>query len=58
MFGCGWYNVKWFNKAGEMVDNKDMYLTAPIYYKEVAKMQTDFMLGKDVYQLVATPIKK
>lgn len=58
MFGCGWYNVKWFNKAGEVVKNEDMYLTAPLYRREVMKMQTAFLQGMDVEKLYATPIEK
>ena len=58
MFGCGWYNVKWYNAKVEVIKAKEKYLTNAEYRKEVMKMQTSAMLGSDVKKLVATPIEK
>ena len=58
MFGRGWYNVKWFNKAGDIVKNEDMFLTTLLYRREEMKMQTAFLQGKDVARMTATPIEK
>ncbi len=58
MFGCGWYEVKWYNAKGEQVKAEAKYLTAPLYRREVMAMQTAFLQGKDVERLVITPIEK
>ena len=58
MFGRGWYNVKWFNKVGDIVKNEDMFLTALLYRREEMKMQTAFLQGKDVVRMTATTIEK
>lgn len=58
MFGCGWYEVKWYNAKGEEVKREEKYLTDPLYRREVMAMQTAYLKGEDVARMVATPIEK
>ena len=58
MFACGWYNVKWFNKAGEAVKNENIYLTAPLYRQEVMKANFSALKGQDIEKIAIYPIEK
>ena len=58
MFSCGWYKIKWYNAKGEQVKEEEKYLTAQLYRREVMKMQTAYLQGKDVESITVTPIEK
>lgn len=58
MFSCGWYKIKWDNAKGEQVKEEEKYLTAQLYRREVMKMQTAYLQGKDVESITVTPIEK
>jgi hypothetical protein len=54
-FVHGYYTVKWYNAKGEEVHSEDKYLTSAEYGREIAKMQTAFLQGKDVASMQAIP---
>ena len=58
MFSYGWYKIKWYNVKGEQVKEEEKYLTAQLYRREVMKMQTAYLQGKDVESMTVTPIEK
>lgn len=58
MFSCGWYKIKWYNTKGEQIREEEKYLTARLYRREVMKMQTAFLQGKDVEKMAVTLIEK
>lgn len=58
MFSCGWYKIKWYNAKDEQVKEEERYLTAQLYRREVMKMQTAYLQGKDVAKITAMPIEK
>jgi hypothetical protein len=58
MFARGWYLIRWFNKANEVVKQKERFLTFVGYNEEVFEMQTAFLKGADVERILVTPIEK
>jgi len=57
LFYCGWYQVKWYDNADNIVKDEKMYLTSPLYRREVLNMQTAYLRGENVVRMVATPIE-
>lgn len=56
-FCCGWYQVKWYDNSDNIVKNEKMYLTSPLYRREILNMQTAYLRGENVVRMVVTPIE-